>query len=86
MLQPTSIKASLEGSTLVARHEHYTTRIEVVPPESRVSETGPIRAVVRMTTEVPRQLSYWLDYAALKSFQMSWLKSEGRQKRVDCRP
>jgi hypothetical protein len=25
MLQPTSIKASLEGSTLVARHEHVET-------------------------------------------------------------
>lgn len=34
MLQPTSIKASLKGNTLTARHEHYTIRIEVVPPET----------------------------------------------------
>ena len=53
MLQPTSIKASLKGNTLTARHEHYTIRIEVVPPESRESENGPIRAVVRMITELP---------------------------------
>jgi len=53
MLQPTSIKASLKGHTLTARHEHYTTRIEVVPPETRESENGPIRAVVRMIDLLP---------------------------------
>ena len=56
MLQPTSIKASLKGNTLVARHEHYTIRIDVVPPENRESENGPIRAVVRMTTELPKPI------------------------------
>jgi hypothetical protein len=52
-----SIKARLEGSTLVAQHEHYTTRIEVLPPESRVSERGSIRAVLRTTTEMPRPIA-----------------------------
>src|SRR5271165_7161155 len=56
MLQPTSIKASLEGSTLVARHEHYTTRIEVAAPETGLSGSGRIRAVVRMMTELPTQI------------------------------
>lgn len=56
MLQPTSIKASLKGNTLTARHEHYTIRIEVVPPETRESENGPIRAVVRMITELPKPI------------------------------
>jgi hypothetical protein len=56
VLQPTSIKASLDGDTLVARHEHYTIRTEVVPPENREAENRPIRAVVRMTTELPRQV------------------------------
>jgi len=41
---------------LVARHEHYTTRVEVVPPENRETEDGPIRGVVRITTELPKQL------------------------------
>ena len=41
LLHPTSIKASLEGTALIARHEHYTMRIEVVPPENRESENGP---------------------------------------------
>ena len=56
MLQPTSIKASRKGNTLTARHEHYTIRIEVVPPETRESENGPIRAVVRMITELPKPI------------------------------
>ena len=56
MLQPTSIKASIEGNALIARHEHYKIRIEVVPPENRESENGPIRAVVRMITELPKPL------------------------------
>jgi hypothetical protein len=46
----------LDGSTLVGRHDHYTTSIEVVPPEHRESEIGPIRAVVRITTELPGQV------------------------------
>jgi hypothetical protein len=54
MLQPTSIKASIEGNALIARHEHYKIRIEVVAPENRESENGPIRAVVRMITELPK--------------------------------
>ena len=56
MLEPTSIKAGLKGNTLTARHEHYTIRIEVVPPETRESENGPIRAVVRMITELPKPI------------------------------
>src|SRR5664280_440060 len=57
MLLPTTIKASLDGSTLVARHEHYTIRIEVAPPAHRESENGPIRAVVRLKTELPREVT-----------------------------
>jgi hypothetical protein len=57
LLQPTTIKASLKGNALIARHDHYTTRVEVVPPAIRDTEDGPIKAVVRITTEVPKQLS-----------------------------
>ena len=53
MLEPTSIKASIEGNALIARHEHYKIRVEVVPPETRESENGPVKAVVRMITELP---------------------------------
>lgn len=53
ILSATSIKASLKGNTLLARHEHYTVRIEVVPAKSKDSQNGPIRAVVRVTAELP---------------------------------
>jgi len=56
MLLPTSIKVSLKGNTLIARHEHYTIRIEVVSPENRESENGAIRAVVRMITKLPKPI------------------------------
>ena len=53
MLAPTSIKATIKGDSLIAQHEHYAIRIEVVPPEVQESENGPIRAVVRMNTDLP---------------------------------
>jgi hypothetical protein len=60
MLAPTSIKATLKGNVLLARHEHYTVRIEVVPPEARESDNGPIRAVVRLVTELPAPIQAML--------------------------
>ncbi len=56
MLQPTSIKATLAENALLAQHEHYTTRVEVLSPTQRESSDGPIRAVVRVTTELPRPM------------------------------
>ena len=56
MLAPTTIKTTLKGNVLLARHEQYTVRIEVVPPATRESENGPIRAVVRLTTDLQRKL------------------------------
>ena len=53
MLKPTSIKATIKGNLLIAQHENYSIRIEVLPPAVRESENGPIRAVVRMVTELP---------------------------------
>ena len=53
MLAPTSIKATLKDNALLARHEHYTIRLKVVPPDDRESENGPIQAVVRLITNLP---------------------------------
>ena len=57
VLQPTSIKASIEGNALIARHEHYTCRVEVVAPENPELDLDPIRAVVRITTELPKSIA-----------------------------
>ena len=54
MLAPTSIRATIVGDTLVAQHEHYKVVVEVIPPEVRETEDGPIRAVVRIKSEIPR--------------------------------
>lgn len=53
LLKSTSIKTSIEGNALIAQHEHYKVRVEVVPPENRESDNGPIKAVVRLLTELP---------------------------------
>ena len=57
VLQPTSIMASIEGNALIARHEHYTCRVEVVAPENPELDLDPIRAVVRITTELPKSIA-----------------------------
>jgi hypothetical protein len=54
MLAPTSIKVTRKDNALLAHHEHYTIRIEVVPPEVRETENGPIKAVVRLITDLPK--------------------------------
>ncbi|GAB4040363.1 MAG: hypothetical protein Fur0014_10820 [Rubrivivax sp.] len=53
LLAPTSIRAKVDGNTLIARHEHCAVRVEVVPPGHRESDNGPIRAVVRVLAELP---------------------------------
>jgi hypothetical protein len=53
MLSTGTIKTSIEGKVLLARHEHYTTRVEVVPPDRGAASDEPIRAVVRVLTELP---------------------------------
>lgn len=53
MLKPTTLKTTMKGNALIARHEHYSTRIELLPPESQVDLDSPIRAVVRVVTELP---------------------------------
>lgn len=56
-LRPSSIKARLEGSVLIADHGDYTTRVEVLPPDPRPAGPDPIRAVVRVLTTLPALLS-----------------------------
>lgn len=53
MLAPTSIETTLEDHALMARHEHCTIRIEVVPPDESPSANGAMQAVVRIVTDLP---------------------------------
>lgn len=53
MLSMGTIKASVEGSVLLARHDRFTTRVEVVGAEGSEPGDRPIRAVVRVIAELP---------------------------------
>lgn len=55
-LQATTIKASMDGDALVAQHAHYKVRVEVSPPSTRESKNGPIKAVVRVISELPKPI------------------------------
>ncbi len=51
-----NIEWSMRGSTLLALHGAYTTRVEVVPAQDGASPSEPIRAVVRVMTELPKAI------------------------------
>jgi hypothetical protein len=56
-LAPTTIKATRKGENLLlAKHAHYTVKVEVLPSDGRESENGPIRAAVQITSELPAQI------------------------------
>ena len=67
MLSTGTIKTSLDGNAMLARHEHYTTRVEVVPPAAEASSDEPIRAVVRVTTELPAHIQKLMKGRELES-------------------
>jgi len=56
ILAPTTINASMDGSTLVAQHEHFTTLVDVVAPKQRQTPDAAIQAVVRIRTELPKAI------------------------------
>lgn len=92
LLAPTSIDTTIEGNALLARHEHYTVRVEVVPPEERNSENGAIQCVVRVLAALPaamrgifepfdaERVSVWNSFASLGA-----LYTEGGSVRVGSR-
>jgi len=92
LLTRASVKTSLKDGALVASHQHYATRIDVVPPESRDSPNGPIRAVVRIVTELPAPMQVIFkgrEASALSGFNafsaLGALYSEGGTVRVGSR-
>jgi hypothetical protein len=56
ILAPTTLVPRIVGNTLIATHEHYSTRVVVAPPARRESANGPIRAVVRVLSGLPAPL------------------------------
>ena len=56
LLQRAGIEVHWQGSTLFAQKRLYPVRIEVVQPSLQDAESGPIRAVVRIVSDVHEQL------------------------------
>ena len=57
----TDIGISVDGNVLVARQEHHTSRIVIVPPAAAMSAASRLRAVVRVITPLPHELMMFLD-------------------------
>lgn len=67
LLAPTSLELTREDRALVGHNGTYQTRVEVSRPETRSGPNGPIRAVVRVTSDLPASLALTLrrvDFAA----------------------
>jgi hypothetical protein len=56
ILRPSTITTTHIGNTLIGDHGSYQVRVEVVLPEVRETDMGPIMAVIQINTELPRQI------------------------------
>ena len=57
ILNQTNLTAKRKGDSLLVQHPNFLTQVDVVPPANRESENGPIRAVVRIRTELPKPIA-----------------------------
>ena len=53
MLSATTIKTKSIDNALLAQHEQYTVRVDVLPPAIAETPDGPISAVVQITIDLP---------------------------------
>lgn len=60
LLRGGSLKVSIDGDTLFADHGAYRTRVKVLPPPADAESADPIRAIVRITTEVPEPIAAFI--------------------------
>ena len=56
-LKNTNLSANQDGDSVVVKQRDFSSRVDVVPPTKRESENGPIRAVVRVKTELPEKFA-----------------------------
>ncbi|MEY5061039.1 MAG: hypothetical protein RIS45_960 [Planctomycetota bacterium] len=57
MLNPGTIRSSIQGDTLFAEVDGYKTVVKVSPPPADAESEDPIQAVVRVTTAFPSALA-----------------------------
>jgi hypothetical protein len=56
-LGATTLKCKRVDDSLVVTHEHFSTTVRVVPPDAYESNTGPIQAVVQVSTALPSEIA-----------------------------
>ena len=56
-LTQTTLKTKRDGDSLIVMHPNFATHVDVVAPANRESENGPIKAVVQLRTELPREVA-----------------------------
>jgi len=56
-LAGTTLTTSRERGVLVVKHEHFATRVEIVPGDGSDSPMGPIEAVVQIRTDLPEEMA-----------------------------
>ena len=56
-LAQTTLKTKRDGNSLIVTHPNFATHVDVVAPAKRESENGPIKAVVQLRTELPREVA-----------------------------
>ena len=56
-LKDTNLSAKQDGDSVVVKQRHFISRIEAVTPTDSESQNGPIRAVVRIKTELPEKFA-----------------------------
>jgi hypothetical protein len=57
LLAATDLKTSRERGTLVVKHEHLSTRVELATPDGSDSPMGPIESVVQIRTDLPDEMT-----------------------------
>ena len=56
-INQTNLKASRDGNSLIVRNAKVITRVDVVPPDNRECGDAAIKAIVRIKTELPKEIA-----------------------------
>ena len=60
-LRAAAFRVHRDDTGLTVQHDHFVTRLDVVPPEAQASHTTPLLAAVTVRTELPPELAEVFD-------------------------
>jgi hypothetical protein len=76
-LGSTNLKTSREAGALVVKHEHYSTRVEVVPGDGTDSRLGRIECVIHIRSDFPKDVACMLTKNLVLADSMNRMASLG---------